>query len=98
LVSLRCSAHRPRASKARTLLHELQAVLRSSIGPFRKAGRTKGPDRFSAIRLSSRPTGGPGWIRTNDLSFHRITETQGLVLIYEKANAVATIGVAVFEG
>jgi hypothetical protein len=37
LVSLRCSAHRPRASKARTLLHELQAVLRSAALPWERS-------------------------------------------------------------
>jgi hypothetical protein len=37
LVSLRCSAHRPRASKARTLLHELQAVFRSAALPWERS-------------------------------------------------------------
>ena len=37
LVSLRCSAHRPRASKARTLLHELQAVLKSAALPCERS-------------------------------------------------------------
>jgi hypothetical protein len=45
LVSLRCSAHRPRASKARTLLHELQAVLigfEPTTSPFTEITETQG--------------------------------------------------------
>ena len=58
LVSLRCSAHRPRASKARTLLHELQAVLRSAALPWersviaRRWRRQKRANAVATIRVA----------------------------------------------
>ena len=57
LVSLRCSAHRSRASKARTLLHELQAVFRSAALPWeRRRYRDRAKLAITAGAALSKPT------------------------------------------
>src|SRR5258708_3660616 len=91
LVSLRCSAHRPRASKARTLLHELQAVLRSAALPWERrviARRTRrrGHRRKRATQL-----------RRSGLPFRRVTDSPYSELAVKDDGAHGRIRTRIFN-